>query len=84
MSENNNLPQKKDSAALAIQKTGSLLSITNKILANSAVGNNVDVINSEINWTLLFEHKGFFNQLFSTYYKFNEIELIKFNKKLSS
>ena len=36
MSENNNLPQKKDSAEVALQKTTSLLSITNKILANRA------------------------------------------------
>jgi len=34
MSDNNNLPQKKDNAGLALQKTGSLLSITDKILAN--------------------------------------------------
>ncbi len=34
MSDNNNLPQKKDNASLALQKTGSLLSITDKILAN--------------------------------------------------
>ena len=36
MSENKNLPQKKDSAEVALQKTTSLLSITNKILANRA------------------------------------------------
>ena len=36
MSDNNNLPQKKDSAEVALQKTTSLLSITNKILANRA------------------------------------------------
>ena len=36
MSDNKNLPQKKDSAELALQKTTSLLSITNKILANRA------------------------------------------------
>ena len=36
MSDNNNLPQKKDSAELALHKTRSLLSITNKILANRA------------------------------------------------
>ncbi len=34
MSDNNNLPQKKDSAGLTLQKTGSLLSIMDKILAN--------------------------------------------------
>ena len=34
MSDNNNLPQKKDNAGLALQKTGSLLSVTEKILAN--------------------------------------------------
>jgi hypothetical protein len=34
MSENNNLPQKKDSAAVALQKTQRLVHITNKILAN--------------------------------------------------
>ena len=36
MSDNKNLPQKKDSAEVALQKTTSLLSITNKILANRA------------------------------------------------
>ncbi|MDP3837618.1 MAG: hypothetical protein Q8Q54_01715 [Methylococcales bacterium] len=37
MSDNNNLPQKKkDSAAVALQKTTNLLSITNKILAHRA------------------------------------------------
>ncbi len=34
MSDNNNLPQKKDNAGLALQKTDSLLSIIDKILAN--------------------------------------------------
>jgi hypothetical protein len=34
MSDNKNIPQKKDNAGLALQKTGSLLSITDKILAN--------------------------------------------------
>jgi Leucine-rich repeat (LRR) protein len=34
MSDNNNIPQKKDSAGFALQKTGSLLNITDKILEN--------------------------------------------------
>lgn len=37
MSDNNNLPQKRDSAELALHKTRSLLSITNKILANKTL-----------------------------------------------
>jgi hypothetical protein len=36
MSDNNNLPQKRDSAELTLHKTRNLLSITNKILANRA------------------------------------------------
>ena len=35
MSDNNNLPQKKDNAGLALQKTGSLLSITDKIMVTT-------------------------------------------------
>lgn len=34
MSDNNNIPQKKDNAGLALYKTRSLLGITDKLLAN--------------------------------------------------
>jgi hypothetical protein len=39
--------------------------------------------NFRINWIIMSEHKEFFNELFSTYYSFNESELIKFSDKLS-
>ena len=47
MSDNKNLPQKKDSAEVALQKTTSLLSITNKILANRA---NRTLVVSDVAW----------------------------------
>lgn len=40
-------------------------------------------ISTSLNWDFIFEHKDFFNQLFSTYHYFSEKELIKFKEKLS-
>lgn len=36
-----------------------------------------------LSWDILFEHKDFFNQFFSTYYSFSESQLIAFQGKLS-
>lgn len=36
-----------------------------------------------LSWDLIFEHKVFFNQFFSTYYSFSESQLITFHGKLS-
>ena len=47
MSDNKNLPQKKDSAAVVLQKTQRLVHITNKILANKA---NRDLAVSDDAW----------------------------------
>jgi len=55
-----------------IKKLSNCLIITNKILENDL----------RFDWSFIFEHKIFFNRLFSTFYPFNEHELDIYSEKL--